>query len=145
MSDITVQDFSSLVTTNYSLPEVGTEQTLGADDFLKLLVAQMQNQDPLEPTSNEEWITQMAQLTASTRMSDLCDQFQINAGLTSISTASSLIGKEVTYTDSDTETVTVGIVDGVVMSGDNEFVLLIDGKEVSLSDVEKITAQESPT
>lgn len=39
---------------------IGSQNTLGKDEFLQLLVTQLANQDPLEPMSNEEYITQMA-------------------------------------------------------------------------------------
>ena len=41
----------------------GDKVNLGKDSFLKLLVAQMQNQDPLNPQSNEEFIAQLSQFT----------------------------------------------------------------------------------
>ena len=37
--------------------------SLGEDDFLKLLIAQMQNQDPLNPASNTEFVAQLAQFS----------------------------------------------------------------------------------
>jgi len=39
---------------------IGSQNTLGKDDFLQLLVTQLANQDPLEPMDNEAYITQMA-------------------------------------------------------------------------------------
>jgi len=39
---------------------IGSQNTLGKDDFLQLLVTQLANQDPLEPMDNEQYITQMA-------------------------------------------------------------------------------------
>jgi flagellar basal-body rod modification protein FlgD len=44
-------------------PNVEASGELGQDSFLKLLVAQMQHQDPLNPQGNEEFIAQLAQFT----------------------------------------------------------------------------------
>ena len=58
-------------TTNADLSTAGSDassrmptQTLGQDDFLKLVVAQMTSQDPLHPQSDTEFIAQMAQFSA---------------------------------------------------------------------------------
>lgn len=61
---------------------------LGKDEFLNLLVTQMSNQDPLKPTSDTEFIAQMAQFSSLEQMQNL------NASITS-QTAYSLIGKEI--------------------------------------------------
>jgi flagellar basal-body rod modification protein FlgD len=50
---------------------------LGKDEFLKMLVTQMQNQDPLEPVNNAEMIAQMAQFSSLEQMSNLNDQFEM--------------------------------------------------------------------
>ena len=54
----------------------GERTKLGKDAFLKLLVAQMQNQDPLEPQSNEEFIQQLAQLTQVEELMDMNQGFE---------------------------------------------------------------------
>ena len=56
--------------------DTGERTTLGKDAFLKLLVAQMQNQDPLEPQSNEEFIQQLAQLTQVEELMDMNKGFE---------------------------------------------------------------------
>ena len=43
------------------------EQTLGLQDFLKLMVAQLQNQDMMNPTSDTEFIAQLAQFSSLQR------------------------------------------------------------------------------
>jgi flagellar basal-body rod modification protein FlgD len=58
---------------------------LGKDDFLKLLVGQLQHQDPLAPSDNQEWIGQMAAFSQ-------LDALNRNGTL-------SLIGHNVTYLD----------------------------------------------
>ena len=46
------------------------------DTFIKLFVAQMKNQDPMEPTKNEEYMTQMAQFTSVEQMSNMASSFE---------------------------------------------------------------------
>ena len=55
--------FLSGQSTEPTIAEPGANTQLGKDSFLKLLVAQMQNQDPLNPQSNEEFVAQLSQFT----------------------------------------------------------------------------------
>ena len=77
--------------------------SLGQDDFLKLMMEQLQNQDPFNPTDNTQFISQMAQLTSVSGISEMNSNL---AALTSsmystqMLDASSLIGKDV-LVDSD--------------------------------------------
>ena len=45
--------------------------TLGQNDFLKLLVTQLQNQDPLKPIDNQDFIAQTAQFSQLNQMTEL--------------------------------------------------------------------------
>lgn len=75
-------------------PSPGNE--LDNDAFLKLLVAQLKYQDPLEPSSSEEFIATSAQFTTIEKLDELTNQGAESALLNSLATAGSLIGKEVT-------------------------------------------------
>lgn len=48
-----------------------SQQTLGRDDFLKLLVTQLQHQDPLNPIDNHEFVAQTAQFTQLEQLAKL--------------------------------------------------------------------------
>lgn len=81
---------------------VSTNTVMGKDSFLKLLLAQLQNQDPLNPMESYEFTGQLAQFTSIEQLTDikslLQDGIQSNLGL--VDTISStlsvgLIGKEV--------------------------------------------------
>lgn len=79
------------------------ENTLGQDEFLTLLVAQLQNQDPLNPTDATEFTAQLAQYSQLEQLFNLNDAMD---GLTAAQTSSqkvsalSLINKEVVVEDS---------------------------------------------
>lgn len=106
---------------------------LDKDAFLQLLVAQMKYQDPLEPTSNTEYISQLA------TFSELEEMQNLNAN-NELQRASSLVGKEVVVkTVSDTGKVTYdsGKVNYVAYEN-GKAVLGVNGEEYPLDDVDTV-------
>lgn len=106
---------------------------LGKDAFLKLLVTQLSNQDPLNPQSDQEFIAQLAQFSSLEQMQNM------SATLLNTS-AYSLVGKQVivSSTDSVGNTKEVrGTVDAVTMQNGNAK-LLIDGQTYSIDDLVQV-------
>ena len=80
------------------LPASAANQTLGQGDFLKLMTAQMQNQDPFNPVDNTQMVAQMAQFSSLAGISDMSTTLKSIAsklGATSTADAASYIGKTV--------------------------------------------------
>ncbi|SDZ79935.1 flagellar basal-body rod modification protein FlgD [Desulfuromusa kysingii] len=95
MSVSSVSDSSSIST--YSSSITGSN-SLGEEDFLTLLVAQLENQDPLDPQDNTEFIAQLAQfssLEAQTSTNDKLDTLIAAQSSSERSEAYSLLGQEV--------------------------------------------------
>ena len=86
-------------------------QQLGKDDFLKLLITQLSNQDPTNPMEDTQFIAQMAQFSSLEQMTNMNQEFaKMNSMLVS-SQAVNTIGKTVDVNLGDT--VTTGVVDAV--------------------------------
>src|SRR6266700_7792333 len=66
---------------------------LGKQDFLKLLLAQMQNQDPMKPMDDSQMIAQMAQFSALEATQSLQQTLQTSSNNQTIAQAAALIGK----------------------------------------------------
>ncbi len=80
------------------LNEKVTDKELGQEDFLKLMNAQLQNQDPMSPLENNEFMNQIAQFTMVEGIGDLNESFgQLSSSLVSNQAlqASSLVGRSV--------------------------------------------------
>jgi flagellar basal-body rod modification protein FlgD len=74
--------------------------SLGQDAFLKLLVAQMQNQDPTSPEDSGQMMSQLASFSQVSQLQQLTASNQALTLGQDFASAVSLIGKSVTYTDS---------------------------------------------
>lgn len=105
--------------------------TLNMENFLSLLVAEMQNQDPLEPTSNSDYMAQMATFSQVEATSEMNERVLSQ-------TASNLIGKAVIVkTDTNSTGYAGGIVngwqeiDGIVYLG-------INGNLYDINDVDQV-------
>ena len=76
-----------------------TSTTLGKDDFLKLLVGQLQHQDPLAPSDDQQWIGQMAAFSQLEQVSNTAETTQKIVDTLNMNGTLSLIGRTVTYLD----------------------------------------------
>ncbi len=114
------------------------KNAVDSDMFLTLLVAEMQNQDPLEPTSNTEWVSQYATFTQVQKMSEMAEAVDVLR-------ANELIGKEVIVKTTSTDTGEVnykqGIVDFVEIENGKPL-LVIDNAKYSISDLDTVVSTE---
>ena len=106
-----------------------SKKTLGKDDFLKMLLAQLKNQDPLKPVDGTDFAAQLAQFTSLEQLTNMSTQMANMSSAQNASTEAqsiALIGKQVTTTAGDS----------VVVNGDSTaltYSLDKDAKQVTIS------------
>ena len=113
-----------------------TSNELGKDDFLKLLITQLQNQYPTSPMENTEFISQMAQFSSLEQMTNMSSSFSKMASFINSSEAASTIGKTVELDIGDTAV--QGVVAGATR-GENPQVL-VNGMYYSMDKIKAIYA-----
>ena len=113
-----------------------TSNELGKDDFLKLLITQLSNQDPTNPMENTEFISQMAQFSSLEQMTNMSTSFSKMASFINSSEAASTLGKTVELNIGDTTT--TGIVEGATR-GENPQIL-VNGMYYSMDKIAAIYA-----
>jgi flagellar basal-body rod modification protein FlgD len=86
---------------------------LGKNDFLKLMVAQLQSQDPLQPTESSAYVGQLAQFTELEQVTNLAKTSETSAGAQQQAQAVALIGHTVSYEDPTTGVTAQGAVENV--------------------------------
>lgn len=116
--------------------KAGAESTLGKDAFLKILVTQMKNQNPLEPLKDTEFIGQMAQFSSLEQLTNLnttMNTFVSGQGNQTLSEHANLIGNKVFWeheVDGKTES-GEGIVKAIAMKN-GELIVEIEGEGTKL-------------
>lgn len=113
-------------------------QTLGQEDFLKLLVTQMTQQDPMNPMKDTEFIAQMASFSSLEQSKTMMqDMAQLRA--------TSLLGQTVTMEDDGSYTGQwSGVVDSIFVE-DGVPKLMVEGHEFFLSDLISVERTTTPS
>lgn len=116
-------------------------QSLGKDDFMKILIAQMSNQDPTQPLQDRELITQMAQFSSVEQLMNMANVMQ--AMRQSIGISGDLIGKVVTWTESDGRETTLlqGTVTAISFKDGLQLIEVGDA-QIPLEDIVRIEQQK---
>ncbi|CEJ87400.1 MAG: flagellar hook assembly protein FlgD [Hyphomicrobium denitrificans] len=116
-------------TSNADANDKTKNSTLNYNDFLKLMVAQLRNQDPLNPTDSTEYMSQIAQFSSveqGINTNAKLDQLLVNSN---ISQASTMIGLSLTSADGSVS----GIVTSVRIDSTGSTAILNNGKEVPIT------------
>ena len=135
---------SSAATTGGIGLTTGAEKALDRDDFLKLLVAQLRNQDPLKPQDNTQFVAELAQFSSLEQTMGINDRLDLlmtqSRGLANTE-VTGLVGKQATVRGSmvTTDGTGVGAPVSFTLSGDSEKTLVVvrdqNGREVRTVDL----------
>jgi flagellar basal-body rod modification protein FlgD len=92
---------SATGTPGATTPPTNPAATLGKDDFLKLMIAQLQHQDPLQPTDSSAYLGQMAQFSELEQVTNLAQSNEQSQTAQRTAQTVALLGHTVTYTKAD--------------------------------------------
>lgn len=119
----------------------GFGDQVGADTFLKLLVAQLKYQDPTNPSDGTEFLAQTAQFTMVEKLTEIADLSESNSISSTNLAAASLVGRSVRWLEPDGSTG-----EGVVSTarfGSAGPVLVVGDREVDFGAVAAVTTAQT--
>lgn len=111
------------------------QKDLGKDDFLQILITQLQHQDPSEPMEDREFIAQMAQFSSLEQMTNMSSQFTELSATLKGAQAMNLIGRDVEVVQGDT--IIKGSVEAVTGGAFPQ--MLVGGAYYDFDDISKVT------
>jgi flagellar basal-body rod modification protein FlgD len=140
---VTNLDAVGAVVPNTTQAPAGTRKVadeLGQDAFMKLLLAQLKNQDPLKPMEDKDFIAQLAQFNSLSQLTQINQALEDLMAQQSIAQGAALIGKTVDGTADDGSSVS-GVVTGLHVSA-GAVTLDVGNGKLSLSRVRSV--EETP-
>ena len=123
--------------TGSKVPGGTNKLALKTEDFIKMMITQLQQQDPMEPAKNEQLLAQMSQIGQLQSSTQLQESLQGIVQQNQIGSAAGLIGKSIKGMDADNNEVG-GLVTSVRVTDDGVNLELDNGKSLSLSRVTTI-------
>jgi flagellar basal-body rod modification protein FlgD len=138
---------SSALTNSTSTSSTGQAggglQDLDINQFLKLMVTELTNQDPLNPMDNTQLVQQLGELRSIAASDQLSSTLKTLGTGQSLTTASSLIGKTISALTTDSQNIT-GVVDSVTVQVDAKdntkrtYTLHVNGQSIDLQNVREV-------
>lgn len=122
---------------NFASSATNSGQELGKDAFLKILVTQLQYQDPLQPMNDREFISQMAQFSSLEQMANVAANLERLEKVNTLGLAYDLIGAAVRYKNADGSEAE-GVVDGTEMK-DGIMRVKVGNQAVDLANIVGVT------
>jgi flagellar basal-body rod modification protein FlgD len=118
------------------------KSVMGKDDFLKILVTQLQNQDPLQPLQDREFIGQMTQFSTLEQITNLNKTFSdFKSSQSNLSQYAQMINKEVSWLNPSTAESESGTVSAVT-SKDGQFYYIVDNKQIRVDHVFYVRSEQ---
>lgn len=122
-----------------------SKYNLKTEDFINMMVTQLQNQDPMDPAKNSDLLAQMSQIGQLQSSTQLQDTLTSVMSQSQLSSAGGLIGKTINGTLADGKTSVSGVVNSVRVVDGNVNLQLDNGNAVPLSNVSGIAGAASST
>jgi flagellar basal-body rod modification protein FlgD len=120
-------------------PQINRPDQFGKDTFMKLLVAELQYQNPMQPTDPSQFMAQSAQFSVLEQLQNLTTTVQSQANANQMVMASALVGKTVTYSDNGVDTTaTVSAVKFDPTNANPPALSLSTGKDIPMSAVTEV-------
>ncbi|ASA26352.1 flagellar hook capping FlgD N-terminal domain-containing protein [Paenibacillus donghaensis] len=135
MAETNAVNNSSSANTANSIKKTVGGSVMGKDQFLKILITQLQHQDPMQPMEDKEFIAQMAQFTSLEQLMNISTQ--LTAMNQSLGNVSGLIGKEITWNDAKTKLPVTGTVESIVVSSGIQYAV-VGAARIAITDITEI-------
>ena len=122
---------------NKDIGKTVSNETLGKDDFLRILITQLTHQDPTQPMEDREFVAQMAQFSTLEQIMSMSEGISRVTGLIGRSQAFALLGRTVSVQDGG-ELVTGRITE---IKGGDIPQILVGGKYYDIADIESVKSE----
>ncbi len=117
------------------------KSTLGQEDFLTLLMKELEYQDPLDPMDNKEFIGQMAQFSNLQQTTEIGTNLEKMIDLSGGGQAYSMLGKTVSYVNpSAPDVMNSGVVKSISFDANDQVSLAVNDEKISIYDVVQVNA-----
>jgi len=108
-------------------------------DFLNLFVTQIQNQNPLEPMDQQDFLSQLAQFSVVEGITNMNSQLTKSIGGQQLAQGIDLVGKNITFQTADSEQMQVGLVDQVMIDHDG-LLAHVNGQTIPIANISSVFA-----
>jgi flagellar basal-body rod modification protein FlgD len=132
-------DSGSVISTRREDQSQKKDATLGYDAFLQLLVAQMQNQNPLEPAKSSDYVAQLATFSQVEKTVQMNDNVAALLSAARLQQAEGIVGKTLTSADGSIS----GVVSASKIVGNDVVAYLPDGREITLASGVRISGADT--